>query len=201
MKKINPFWLILFYGYMQLLMSANSMLKQGGNYEPFACSLKSTAHGGPIDDAYNAKLKKVCAVKGTTIDTWSEFTMGLFAFPLAVGSITLLSIKYLIMPEEHGQQGYWQVSAFLIMFIIAPAIGAGLRDLAKYQGNGYYILGCCFTIATACFGSWMYTGSYFNLGGMVISLLTLNVISILCVGAAVNVGIGIIQSFIGGGRK
>jgi len=200
MKKINPFWLILFYGYMQLLMSGTKMIKEGKNYEPLACSLKSSAEGGPIDDAYSAKLKKVCAVKGTTIDTWGEFTMGLFAFPLAIGSATVQSLYDLLMPDKY-RQGYWQVSAFLIMFIIAPAIGSALRDLAKYQGNGYYILGCCFTIATACFGSWMYTGSYFNLGGMVISLLTLNVISILCVGAAVNVGIGIIQSFIGGGRK
>jgi hypothetical protein len=200
MKKINPFWLILFYVYVEFLISGTKMIKEGEHYESLACSLKSTAQGGPIDDAYNAKLKKICAVKGTTIDTWSEFTMGLFAFPLAIGSATIQSLYDLLMPDKY-RQGYWQVSAFLIMFLIAPAIGAGLRDLAKYQGRGYYVLGCCYTLVTACFGSWMYTGSYFNLGGMVISLLTLNVIGILCLGAAVNFGIGVIQSFFSGGRK
>jgi hypothetical protein len=201
MKKINPFWLILFYVYAQLMVSGTNMMKEGGNYEPLACSLKSSADGGPINDAYNAKLKKVCAVKGTTIDTWKEFTTALFVFPIAIGSVTLMSIRYLVMPEEHGQEGYWQVTAFLILFLIGPAIGSNLRDLSKYQGKAYYILGCGFTLVTACFGSWMYTGNYFNLGGMIISLLTLNIIGILCFGMAVSFGIGIIQSFLGGGRK
>jgi hypothetical protein len=198
MKKINPLWLILFYVYVQLLVSGTKLIKEGGQFEPLACSLKSTADGGPIDDAYNAKLKKICAVKGTTIDTWKEFVTGLFVLPVAVGSITLRTIIDIIKQEK---ESYWQVSLGLILFLIAPAIGASLRDLAKYQGKGYYILGCCFTMVTACFGSWIYTGSYFNLGGMVISILTLNVIGILFFGMAVNFGIGVIQSFFSGGRK
>jgi hypothetical protein len=195
---MNKFWATIFIVYAFFMISGINMLKESG-YEPLACGLKSSANGEAINDTYNAKLTKICAVKGTTIDTWNEFLTGLFVIPMAVGAVAVMGIRDLII-EQKGVDAHWQVVVGVWLFLLAPAIGASLRDLGKYLGKSYYILGWGFTISSACFGSWLYTGSYFNLGAMIISLLTLNVIGMLFLGMAATFLVSSIQSFFGGGK-